>query len=180
MRYLLLASLALALLVGVGFGTALAQDDDEGGDTPAAGKGPSVEDAIKAAGGSAEKALYKEEEKHRIRVAKLERIREVMKEKGNTEAVTQIEKALKKENARYNKRREAISAKDDGARENYDKTMQRLAAKENKARAAKKAQAAKKAKGGGGDGDDDEGTPSKGKGAAKGKAPAKGGDDDDE
>lgn len=58
--------------------------------------------AEKAKGGLSK--MDKETLKHEQRVAKLERIRDLMEEKGNTEAVEQIDAALKKEDLRFEKK----------------------------------------------------------------------------
>lgn len=63
--------------------------------------------------------MEREEDKHRRRVAKLERIREMLREKGNDQAVGQLDKVLAKENKRYDRALTRFSKRDKATAEKF-------------------------------------------------------------
>jgi hypothetical protein len=141
-----------------------------------------VEEAEKTAKGKADEAkgkagglakqgeaidvqLAKTEAKHRERVARLERMKDLMKEQGDEKGVARIEKLLAKEDARYERKMTRLRARDAAAAERFQKKMNKIKGKGPKAgkpdkpdtgdddadddddKGAKKDKAAKKGKG---------------------------------
>ena len=66
------------------------------------------------------------EAKHRERIARIERIRDVLKEQGDEKGVERAEKLLAKENARYERKMTKLKAHDAAAAARFEKRMQNL------------------------------------------------------
>ena len=96
-------------------------------------RGKKAEEAEREAGKKAEEVerergrkvsqMENEEIKHRERMAKLERLHEVMKEKENTEAVANVEEMIEKEKERHQRVLDRLADEDKEAAEAFEKKM---------------------------------------------------------
>lgn len=95
-----------------------AQGMEKTGPMKKKGVGEAEETRQEVVGKQEEKLLQQmehEEDKHRTRVARLERIQKIMDRKGNTEALAKATELLAKENQRYEKKMAMMRAKSDVA-----------------------------------------------------------------
>lgn len=137
----------------------------------------------------AARKMEAEETKHRERVARLERIGDLLSEKGNDQAVQSLKKVLGKENQRYERAMARLRKQNQKAADRFERKMERVRRREKKGRGGPKQGSAKKEKAEDADDQeakpkrdkpegsmskDDEGSRGKGKGKQKGQGKAKG------
>jgi len=79
--------------------------------------------------------MAKEQAKHRKRLARLERVREMLKKKGNTKALDQLDKSLLKENTRHQRVTGRLAKSDKDANRKFVRALKK--ADKQKAKAAR-------------------------------------------
>jgi hypothetical protein len=77
-----------------------------------------------------DKQMERAEDKHRRRYARLERLRNLLIEAGNDEAVARVDRAIRKENARYAREMSRLRHRDRDAANRFDKTMKQVKQRE--------------------------------------------------
>ena len=84
--------------------------------------------------------LEREEDKHRRRVARLERVREMLVKKGNEKAVARVDEILKKQTRHHERKMQKLRKRNTAATKRFDERIERVRQRNSKRRAEKASQ----------------------------------------